>query len=451
MSKDELKKRIIAKMQNNKTYKYNDRMPIHAEPEALTDKHIELLTESKTFCMLPWIHMYANPDGRAYPCCISDQWKPVGDFRQNTMREVWNMEPMRNMRKNMLEDKPCSECTKCYELEDNGFFSMRNSFSRDFGQHVILTDATKEDGSLEDFNIRYYDIRFSNLCNFRCRTCGPIFSSNWYNDHVKMYNRKPDVLGRPMERVEYAGRHKYDMWEQMEEHIPYLDQIYFAGGEPIIMEEHYMILKELVKRELFHVRLIYNTNFSEMYFKDQNVMEMWKLFDTVAVGASLDGSYARGEYIRKGQDWKQTVENRERMLKVCPKVDFYVSSTVSIYNVGHIPDFHREWVDLGLIKPQDWNINLCQSPDWDRADVLPRPFKDVAIDKINKHIEWLEPLDNLTRATNGYKSMVTFLNQQDNSQHLGEFFKTNDKMDAVRSEKFEDVFPEYSGLRSHVK
>jgi radical SAM protein with 4Fe4S-binding SPASM domain len=433
------------------TYKYNNRIPINVDPATLTEKQLNLLTESKTFCMLPWIHMYANPDGRAYACCIANPDIPVGDLRQNTMKEVWNSENYKTLRNNMLTEAPSQPCSKCYELEDNGFFSMRNSFSRDFGHHINLVDDTNTDGSLDDFHLRYYDIRFSNLCNFRCRTCGPIFSSNWYNDHVKMYGKKPDVLGREMERVEYAGRHKYDMWEQMEEHIPYIDQIYFAGGEPLIMEEHYMILKELVKREMFHVRLIYNTNFSEMRFKDTYVMDLWQLFDTVAIGASLDGSYARGEYIRKGQEWQQTMDNRRRMLEVCPKVDFYVSSTVSIYNVMHIPDFHREWVELGLLKPQDWNINLCQSPDWDRADILPQAYKDQAIEKITEHLEWLEPKDKLTRATSGYKGIISFLSQQDNSHHLAGFFKRNDEMDAVRDEKFEDVFPEYKDLRSYVK
>jgi len=201
---------------------------------------------------------------------------------------------------------------------------------------------------------------------------------------------------------------------------------------------------------MFHVRLIYNTNFSEMYFKDQDVMELWKLFDSVSVGASLDATHARGEYMRKGQDWNQTLNNRQRMLKVCPKVDFYVSSTVSIYNVDHVSDFHREWVDLGLIRPMDWNINLCQSPHFDRASILPKVYKEKIIEKINKHIEWLEPLDHLTRATHGYKGLVNFLQQDSDNKSLKEFFKVNDAVDKIREEKFETVFPEFKDLRNYV-
>lgn len=445
------KDRAINKINNNKTFEYNNRLPVHVNPDTLTEKQIHRLTESKTFCILPWIHLHGFPDGRAYPCCFGDMWNPVGDLRKNTLAEVWNGDPMKAMRKNMLEDKPCKECHKCYELEETGFFSMRNSFSRDFGHHVVEVDKTLEDGTHPEFNMRYWDVRFSNLCNFSCRSCGPIFSSNWYNDHVKLYNRKPDVLGREMARVEYTTGDEDAMFAQMLEHIPYVEQIYFAGGEPLIMKEHYLILKELVKREMFHVRLIYNTNFSEMVFKGQDVMELWKLFDTVSVGASLDASYTRGEYMRKGTDWKQTVDNRERMLKICPKVDFYISSTVSLYNVGHVPDFHKEWVDLGLIRPMDWNINLCQSPDHLRANNLPNEYKQPIIEKINQHIEWLEPLDQLTRATHGYRGIVNFMQQDAQDTGLAEFFKANDAMDAIRNEKFETVFPEYKDLRSYVR
>jgi organic radical activating enzyme len=378
-------------------------------------------------------------------------WQPLGDFRKNTMAEVWNDEPMRQLRLNMLNDVPNKTCSKCYELEDNGLFSMRNSFSKDFGHLIELTDETNIDGSLNDFNIRYYDVRFSNLCNLRCRTCGPWFSSNWYPEHIKLYGKKPEVLGREMASVEYAGRHKYDMWEQLQEHIPNLEQIYFAGGEPLIMEEHYMLLNELIKREMFHVRLIYNTNFSVFKYKDQDIFELWKMFDTVSVGASLDDNYSRGEYLRKGQVWSEVVENRRRMQEICPYVDFYVSSTVSLYNVLHVTDFHKEWVDLGLLRPQDWNINLCQSPDRDRADALPQVYKDQAIAKIEEHIKWLEPQDRISRATGGYKGIVNFLKQHDNSHFLADFFKANDDMDRVREEKFEDVYPEYKDLRSYVK
>jgi radical SAM protein with 4Fe4S-binding SPASM domain len=452
--KRQLKKRIQKKLLNNMTYKYNGKYPTYIKPEELTEEQLYRLTESKTFCMMPWTHLHAFPDGRAYPCCLSLTTHPIGNFRDQTMQEVWNDKPLRDMRVKMLSDQPTKECVKCYEQEDMGFFSMRNSSNKAFGHHITSVDThTRDNGTYDEFKLRYYDVRFSNICNFKCRTCGPTFSSHWYKDEVKLYGP------RSYPQITIAGRHKDDMWEQMQEHIPHIEQIYFAGGEPLIMEEHYRILRELVDRELFHVRLQYNTNFSELKFKGQDVLELWKLFDDVSIGASLDGSYARGEYIRKGQNWAETVENRERMLKVCPKVDFYINSTVSIYNVLHVPDFHREWVDLGLLKPQDWNINILQGPDYDRINILPQYYKDLAKEKIISHINWLEPQDKLTRATNGYKSLLNFMSQDSGSTVtetelsglLQEFFKRNYVLDKLRDEDFYATFPEYADLKKYAR
>ena len=159
---------------------------------------------------------------------------------------------------------------------------------------------------------------------------------------------------------------------------------------------------------------------------------------------------AQGEYIRKGTKWGNIVRNRERMIEKCPDVDFYVSSTVSIFNAFHVSEFHRDWVEKGLIKPADWNINILQSPSRDRIDMLPAKYKQELEQKLLQHIYWLGPQDSLKRATNGFKSMITYMNQEDNSAELGEFFRVNDLLDTSRKEKFEDVFPEYAELRSYV-
>jgi len=138
------------------------------------------------------------------------------------------------------------------------------------------------------------------------------------------------------------------------------------------------------------------------------------------------------------------------MLSVCPNVDFYVSSTISIYNALHISDFHREWVDLGLIKPQDFNINILQSPNWFRIDALPDNIKQLVRGKIEQHIKWLEPQDKLTRATSGYRGMLSFMNAQDLTLELPGFFNRTFELDNLRSEDFFATFPELKGLQHYV-
>ena len=432
----------------DKGYNYNERAPYFIDQEQLTNNEWHQLTESKTFCMLPWMHMHAFPDGRVYPCCLADYWHNLGNLRKNTMEEVWNQLPYRTLRQNMMLEKPSAGCKKCYEQEQNGAFSMRNDSNRNYGHLIKEVKDTHEDGTHPEFKLRYWDVRFSNLCNFSCRSCGPIFSSNWYNDHVKLYNRKPDVFGKEMARVEYTAGNEESMIEQMLPHIPYLEQVYFAGGEPLIMKEHYFMLEQLIKHGKTDVRIQYNTNFSELAFKDKHVFEYWKHFKNVSVGASLDGMGPQAELIRKGTDWKQTVDNRERMLIEVPHVDFYVSSTVSAMNVLHVLDFHKEWARLGLITAKDWNINICQSPDWYRIDILPEKFKtEVVVPAYEQHIEWLQPQDSLNRATTGYKSLINLMTAKDASRMLPKFREEISKLDRIRGEDFWDTFPELAPLK----
>ena len=427
-----------------KNHHYHTRKPVYISEDDLRPDQLDRLTKSDVFCMIPWIHMHAFPDGRAYPCCLGDDRHPIGNFKQDSMETVWNQDAYKTMRKNMLEEKSCKECSKCYEQEASGFVSMRNSTNKNFGQHIEIVDQTLPNGQFDDFKLRYYDIRFSNLCNFTCRTCGGWFSSSWYTEEEQLYGK------RNYPKIMFAGRDEHDMWNQLQEHIPYLEQVYFAGGEPLMMEEHFWILKELVAREMFDVKLIYNTNFSRLHLKDDNVLDYWRLFKNVSVGASLDGMSAHGEYIRKGTKWDQIERNREEMMERCPDTDFYVSSTVSLYNADHVTDFHRNWVDRGYLKAQDWNVNILQGPDRDRIDVLPQLYKDSITAKVQEHINWLRPQDHLQRATSGYEGMLHFMNSKDNSHLLKEFFRVNDVHDEYRKESFEAVFTEYKDLRSYV-
>ena len=245
-------------------YNWNDRVPSYVKLEDLTEQQRHRLMDSESFCMLPWIHLHAWPDGRAYPCCLGVAKHPVGNFKEKTMREIWNDEPMREMRRNMLDDKSCQECADCYEQEAAGFASMRNNSNKNFAQFIDSVDQTLPDGTYPDFQLHYWDVRFSNICQLKCRSCGSIFSSRWYDDDVKLWGKEL----RP--RVSFAGRHEEDVWEQMQEHIPHLEQIYFAGGEPLIMEEHNRILKLLIEKGNTNVRLIYNTNLNELCYKKQS-------------------------------------------------------------------------------------------------------------------------------------------------------------------------------------
>ena len=421
-------------------YEYGAKEPEKLKIKNMTPREKELLIDSESFCMLPWMHLHAFPDGRAYPCCFALDDHHVGNVNEQSMEEVFNGDAMKKMRLNMLNNKKSKECVKCYDQEQSGFFSLRLSSNKHFGHNISMTENTKPDGTA-DFIIKYWDIRFSNLCNMACRSCGTWFSSNWYEDHKKLTGAPPNHA-----KIMKAGRSSNDIWEQLLKQFDHVEQFYFAGGEPIIMEEHLRILKELDKRKMYHVRLIYNSNFSKSKFKGTDIFELWNKFDSVSIGASLDAMGPRAELMRKGTVWKETEENRKRMLEVCPQVDFYISATVGLSNALHVVDFHRDWVEKGFIKPQDFNFNLLQYPIWQRMDLLPQNEKDKVTAKYKEHIEWLKGKDHLTRATKGFESALDWMNKKDMTRQLPTFVGETRKYDKIRDENFTDVFPEWKDL-----
>ncbi len=434
----------ITVMHVNKTYEYNSVDPIKIDLESLSKKHQFMLSESRTFCMYPWIHLHAYPTGEAWPCCQAEMSAgSIGNCKSHTLKDLWNSDRMKRLRTNMLTETKDSLCVRCYEQEDAGFFSGRQSANKHHGHHIDRIDHTHHDGTYENFQMTYWDIRFSNLCNLRCRSCGHIFSSSWYQDQVKLAG---DDWAQKNKVLNYAGRHETDVWEQLIEHLDYVEQIYFAGGEPLMMDEHYRILEELERRGRFDVRLIYNTNFTQTRLKNRHVFDYWKKFDSVAVGASLDASDARAEYIRKGTQWEEVEANRQMMLKVCPQVDFYISATLSIMNAWHLPDFHKDWVNKGLIRPQDFNINILQDPPHYRLDIATDGYKQKIKQKFEDHLLWLRPEDKLHRAVTGYESAIKYMMSIDNSHLLPTFWEKTHQLDRMRNENILSSLPELGDL-----
>ena len=425
-------------------YQYNSTDLDH--PVELTAREEYLVKQSKVFCIYPWIHLHLYPDGQAKPCCMAEHngVPPVGNGNTTSLQEIWNSAGMREIRTNMLADRPSADCQRCYEKELSGAQSGRQSANKRHGHHVKKVAETQQDGHLDRFEMAYWDIRFSNLCNLKCRSCGPQFSSQWHQDQVQLYGENYAKNNRALL---YAGRNETDIWEQLIEHIDHVEQIYFAGGEPLIMDEHYRILEELQRREMFHVRLLYNTNFTQVKLKDRFVFDYWRQFENVSVGASLDAMGPRAEYIRKGTKWADVEQNRRRMLEICPNVDFFISPTTSILNAWHVPDFHRDWVERGFIRAQDLNINLLQDPRWLRIDIAPMAYKQALREKFEQHLEWLRPQDHLRRAITGFESAITFMMATDNSSVIPEFWDRNQKLDKVRGEDLLTVLPELKALQ----
>jgi radical SAM protein with 4Fe4S-binding SPASM domain len=403
---------------------------------------------SKSFCVLPWIHLNTWPNGNVYPCCLTDWREEVGNLKDNTLEEIWNNDSMKSIRKDMLSGDKHNSCRKCYQQEENGLDSTRTSSNRWFEKHIpTLTDNTSEDGHNDDFKLLYWDFRFSNLCNMKCRMCGSFLSSKWYEDEVKLYGGSP----LPKAIININDYSKKDINLYLDEFVRSVEEIYFAGGEPLLMEEHYYILQKLVEVGNTNLRLRYNTNLGYLKFKQYDNLELWKPFieqdyGNVTIFASIDGYGDSAEYSRKGTKWNVIEDNIKKCLDA--NINFHVSCTTNIFNVLQIPDFIEHMKSLGV---PHFNIhlnNVLTNPHHYHINILPDSLKQEVKKRYIRHLKSLDD-ENANELRPKYESIFNFLDEplaQTQDQVEKALKYTTELLDDGREEKFRfvDINPEYA-------
>lgn len=384
-------------------------------------------------CILPWIHLYFDTNGDIRPCCMSPKTYG-GNVSVTSIEDAWNSTLMKQMRLDMLAGRKHDHCTRCYELEDGGIRSFRQASNKDFVNELYRYDLTNEDGSVDEVDLVHWDVRFSNICNLKCRSCGPQLSSAWYDDQVAMF---PDYANQPRVR-------KIVSFEDMRLYMDKTERFYFAGGEPLMTEDHYKVLDWLIENGRTDVRLTYNTNFTELSFKGRRVTDLWKQFKSVSIGASIDAYGARAEYIRCGTDWEKVLSNREMIRHEVPHVDFFSATCVSLLNVWHIPDYYDWAIETGFFDDSGkLHINMLTDPKYLAVTALPTSIKDATAEKF-------ELLKTKHAGDKGVKEradqIVNYMMARDTQEHLVKFRERNDALDVVRGECLLDVLPELGDI-----
>lgn len=402
----------------------------------------------KHFCILPWIHFHAWPDAKVFPCCMADSNKPVSTTNSESIIKMMNSEDFKQLRLKMLKDEPSEICQRCYDVELFGTWSLRQSQNTVRGvANLDLVNKTKEDGSIDDFKLKYMDIRFSNICNMKCRSCGPSCSSQWAQEYK---DRHGEIMLRDrfgLQKTVVTNNEDDQFWEKL---VPYLDdveEVYFAGGEALITPEHYKILDYWLEKGKTNVKVTYTTNFSVFKYKDKNVLDYWRKFPKVEIYASLDASGHLAEYMRKGTVWKDIEENALMIKREVPHVRFEITPTISTWNVHQFPSFHKDWIEKGLLsKDQEMRLNILTFPWHASILILPKDYKEELLDMYRRVMNDESYSINIR---NCYRTVLNTLKSgEENKGGLKEFFDFNSKLDEYRKENILDAIPELRRIHS---
>jgi len=409
--------------------------------DQISPKHYDLLFNSDTFCLAPWGHLFVDTDSNVLPCCQSRY--VLGNTKSSSLKQIWNDLPLRRIRQDMLANRQHEACTQCYVGESLGKKSYRNYINQMLMSRVKKVDMTAPDGTHDLFEINYLHFKFSNLCNLACRTCSVKHSSSWHQIAIALGDITKDTPA--LLDANYDGK----LFEEFKKHIDHMDLIKFTGGEPLMMQECYDILDLLVDKNRTELELFYNTNLMQLKYKKRNILDYWKQFSNVVIGASLDAEGDRGEYIRSLSKWSTILENRLAIKEQCPDVYFFITPTINIINALHLPDFHRSWVEQGLIGIQDFDINILSEPSYLCLKNAPDNLKQEIKSKYLKHLKWINDQGDSGRSASSFESIVKYI-EIDGVFDKKQFWHHADRLDRYHGTHLLDVFPELSILEKNT-
>jgi MoaA/NifB/PqqE/SkfB family radical SAM enzyme len=427
---------------------------------------------SNTICSLPWIHIATRPNGDVRLCCTAnasgageEDAKDVGLVKQDgrimnlqhdTIAKVWNSDYMKTVRLQMLEGKVPPSCTKCFEEESKGIVSKRQWESVVWNERLDMTtiiDATGEDGSLP-VDIPYFDLRLGNLCQLKCIMCSPHDSSSWIKEWKIQYLKYKTIELKQDQQwnsdFDYTWYKKGSFLSDMQSQAYNIRELYFAGGEPLLIPEHYKILEFMVETGAAKLCVLrYNSNGLEL---PEKLFELWKHFKQVKFNFSIDAVGTRNDYIRYPSKWENVVANLQRLDDTPDNIIVNIACAVQLLNVLNIPDLvhWKESMNFKKINLPPYGAGLIGThlvylPSYLNVRVLPTHLKD----KVKKQVDFFcsqrtldqEFINNpygLTR----WQGLVQYMMAEDWSHKIPMLLDYLDTCDQTRGTNFRNTFPE---------
>lgn len=321
---------------------------------------------AEVFCKAPWTSVSYMPGGKYAPCC------------------AWGGEPF-NSREEMTEvvggaflrGEVPKQCANPCKPDRPGWRTTFDRFETDYKTHQI----------------KFLDFRNNNLCNLKCRSCGPVFSTSWASEasatSISLYE-PTDVANMDLSKCQ---------------------KVYFAGGEPLLNPQHYEILEKLIAQKA-NPELMYSTNMTVLGAKTKSVKELWPSFSMINVHASIDAVGKHAGIVRSGSDWA-TVESNLQWMRTQRNINIRIATVISAINIWWLPELleYFSWLQPDQFEPVLVNLDNTIS-----VSVIPLEYREPLIaalesSKFKNHLNIKAAIDAL-RTQDHSNLWYQFLTQQ---------------------------------------
>jgi MoaA/NifB/PqqE/SkfB family radical SAM enzyme len=405
---------------------------------------------NKTFCILPFVHIAADPDGSVKPCCTSfdkikkENGKPY-NLGHDSIEEIFNSPDYKDIRKKMIAGEEVSGCSECYQQEKHSGFSQRISWN----EHLKTTETDKQvwnaiaNNCRTEPTIRYIDLRLGNMCNLKCRSCQPLNSSQLTKEIQEITNKQ--ILNY------FSLTESDNNWyttKQFKDNLEFISDdvfvVYMTGGEPTLIPENIEYLQSLVdNNRASEITVTLNTNLTNA---KPEFLEMISKFKQVIVFASIDGLGDVQEYLRYPSNWQQIRKNLLAFAEL-PNVKIEVSPVIQIANIGKITEFFDHIIQLENDKINLYPIVLF-NPDYLSIANLPKEYKEQCRNQI---VTWLsnaaiQPEEFRFRMT----QVLSLLEEPENPALLARFKESTKIFDTHRNVSLVSVNPQLAQAINYV-
>ena len=406
-------------------------------------------------CPLPWNQLMIQQNGDFRLCCQCVHppfGKPGMRIQEQSIEEARNSKLHQRVRSQMLAGEEPEECRLCWNEESHGLNSKRLHMLKHYPVDKIKQTTSGYIDTTE-FPLAYLDLRFGNLCNMKCRSCGPADSSLWYEDveavnppdHIafdfylsKQYQLKKINNTWTLKDDDFVWYENESFWSMMRTIVPHIDRLYLTGGEPLINKAQWRLLDLCIELGVSkNIVLEYNSNMTRV---PDSAFDIWNQFKEVHIGCSIDAVGELAYYIRYPGKWEDIEPNIRKLgNSICRNLVAKFSPTISVFNILGFLDL-VDWLHanpLPRIRPSP-SFHILEGPGYQNIQTLPKETKDWIIAQYN---EWYNGAPWRMRHKTQFDTILSYMQAQDRSHLLKDLTEHTEKLDKHRGQSITDHLP----------
>jgi MoaA/NifB/PqqE/SkfB family radical SAM enzyme len=397
-----------------------------------------------THCPAPWHLIRVRNVGAFGPCCHyqSDMSEAQSHNMQSmTVSDYRSGVRMTQLRQDMLNGLRPKRCSHCFQEESTKKISLRQKLNNQY------TDWNKDYSADQPGPLKEIQIELGNLCNYKCVTCFPEFSTQVGNDWKKLNwldsKDRPKYLASDFTNDQsslHIGLYFDQKYiDSFNANISDLDSVRILGGEPLInpMIDQYIDLFD--PEHAGRVQLLIATNCSVWR---PDLLTKFRKFGRVKLSLSIDATGDLYDYIRHKGRWSEVEKNLRLFQDGMDEFGYIptVTVTVSVYNLVNLVDIIEQ---LTYLLPR---IKIVLNPVYDPSvldiSIMPDQLKSCYIDRVKtakinplyQHKIWLQ-IEMFSFARRLKETSY-------DSVRWNQFVEYTQSLESIRNNSITDLVPE---------